>query len=1589
MELAAIQIQSAYRGHRARREIASAEMETNTSDLTTNPDEVQGESDQLDSTNELLEEETVSEKEPNVTEEESTNQQTEEEQSLDVVEETNASDETKAEELNEETSDPTVLEEVPVQDAEGQMDTAKDENVENATDEPIGLTDNGESELVDSFEKIEDIVERDNNEINSPREDMAENVPPEEIAPNQEDNQDGDGDGDGELSLEDEPKNNDSCVVDEVGQENEYIADSNIYEDGNSLATENDTLTNEDEKEDVIETSENEIVTDDIKEVALEEGVIESESAEHNEEESEMALGTEEGVNQEEEIKLENEEPIAAQENEVANEIDDSGASTQLAEEQVIIENDDANPLVEEKDTEEDVALAQDSSDQTEGQEDPNNLVEANEGENENEEGSILQEKELVQISDSQEVEGLDPSANAENETVEENTEDNENDQATSTTLLEDEAVEFITSDDAALNEEETDGIDNSNPSEDMEGLQVEISEEVNTENDKEGNIDPEIEESILKATEVTEDESIPAEESQTSPSMNDVVDESVSNIEQPLESATMDLKQTDENINLDFDEILEEGDQEISNDDEEEIWRKLQKDIQLEEEEQKNLAAIRIQSSYRGYKTRKDLNRELDEDKNGDEGNQDDEGNQENDVEGDSSEEKVVENGNDGGITEALAGLTEAIASVALIMTDTTNQPNVTLLSADNKDDLLLTAEAVNEIQDDEDGGNLAQELLATANPNEVNDVKEEPLSNGESIDDVQLIKSYVIKTGMSEDRYHPLESTIDENCPEEEANSESPKPTDAAASNKEDDDINVVPDPEGVFELYVKSDETINDGLLDSSWVEQPHQENMSTISHLVEGSKEENEAAIKIQAGYRGHLERRRYENAKRVDIEQKSNDEEELDESSQATNQNLDFLEQENSAATKIQAGYRGNRDRRRAKDLKNNRVDDQLNFSEDQFNLDESVQKEDFNSTELENEAATKIQAGYRGHRDRKRVNDLKDQHNENKSYIRSDKVDMADGECDKSVDETTLECQNAAATKIQAGYRGNRDRKRINDLKNSNNEGTGLVEELSEYHLEETEQMTNRLLTPLDERENSAATKIQAGYRGHRDRKRIKGLKDHHNECEASKEEFELDESDETIDEQERKNAAATKIQAGYRGHRDRKRINELKDHQNECEASKEEFELDESDETVDEQERKNAAATKIQAGYRGHRDRKRINELKDHHNECDTNKEELLEKEKQFDMDESFETFDEQERENAAATKIQAGYRGNRDRKKTKELKDSHFVNEPVIKTEAELTVEEYSEQERENAAATKIQAGYRGHRDRKRVNDLRDHQNECEISKEEIEFSESDETVDEQERKNAVATKIQAGYRGHRDRKRINELKDHHNECEEEFELNEPGEPVDEQELENAATIIQAGYRGHRDRKRVKELKDLDSGNIANTRETELVEVHSFQLGIQGSEENTDEAERENAAATKIQAGYRGHLDRKRISGVKDMDNGNKSTKIDKAKLTKDSLLSSFEETDAFERENAAATKIQAGYRGHRDRKRIHDLKDQFPEHESLDIDNALYEEQDKVQQDIENKAATAIQSGYRGYRTRKNMKTDTLPNISGMKM
>lgn len=76
-----------------------------------------------------------------------------------------------------------------------------------------------------------------------------------------------------------------------------------------------------------------------------------------------------------------------------------------------------------------------------------------------------------------------------------------------------------------------------------------------------------------------------------------------------------------------------------------------------------------------------------------------------------------------------------------------------------------------------------------------------------------------------------------------------------------------------------------------------------------------------------------------------------------------------------------------------------------------------------------------------------------------------------------------------------------------------------------------------------------AATKIQAGFRGHKARKEVVQKKQ------------EIKESHE----------AATKIQAGFKGHKARKEVNAKKKQLNE----------------------ENEAATKIQAGFRGHKARK------------------------------------------------------------------------------------------------------------------------------------------------------------------------------------------------------------------------------------------------------------------------------------------------------------------------------------------------------------------------------------------------------------
>ncbi|XP_052085820.1 doublecortin domain-containing protein 2-like isoform X1 [Mytilus californianus] len=283
-------------------------------------------------------------------------------------------------------------------------------------------------------------------------------------------------------------------------------------------------------------------------------------------------------------------------------------------------------------------------------------------------------------------------------------------------------------------------------------------------------------------------------------------------------------------------------------------------------------------------------------------------------------------------------------------------------------------------------------------------------------------------------------------------------------------------------------------------------------------------------------------------------------------------------EEHQAATKIQANYRGHQARKEVNDLKTKKETDEKKKKEDEQRAKQAKE---------ENQAATKIQAGFRGHQARKEINQK------------------------KQVRDVKNSKEDAAAIKIQSSYRGHKARKEIADKK-----------------VKRTEKNTE---------EEAAATKIQAGFRGHKARQEINQKKQ---------------QREETKNEEEK---AATKIQAGFRGNQARKEVDQKK-----------------KEKAQNEEEEK--AATKIQAGFRGHQARKEVKKKKT----------------KRLDG------------KTEAITAIQAAARGFLVRRRIEKRENTRQL----------LTLRSVAQEEvmdilglihERDKAATTIQSRYRGYRDRK----------------------------------------------------------------------------------------------------------------------------------------------------------------------------------------------------------------------------------------------------------------------------------------------
>uniref|UniRef100_A0A8C7Y737 non-specific serine/threonine protein kinase n=1 Tax=Oryzias sinensis TaxID=183150 RepID=A0A8C7Y737_9TELE len=142
------------------------------------------------------------------------------------------------------------------------------------------------------------------------------------------------------------------------------------------------------------------------------------------------------------------------------------------------------------------------------------------------------------------------------------------------------------------------------------------------------------------------------------------------------------------------------------------------------------------------------------------------------------------------------------------------------------------------------------------------------------------------------------------------------------------------------------------------------------------------------------------------------------------------------------------------------------------------------------------------------------------------------------------------------------------------------------------------------------------------------------------------------------------------------------------------------------------------------------------------------------------------------------------------------------------------------------------------------------------------------NDEEPDQDEAKAAVV--LQSNFRGHKERKRLQEegripKKQKESSAEEEAGEENVENPADPDE-EKAATVLQSNFRGHRDRKRLKADKEKKVKEDAAIPEEE-VDVSDVEIERRDEEELEKERQEEEQAAVKIQSNFRGYKDRKNL--------------------------------------------------------------------------------------------------------------------------
>lgn len=238
--------------------------------------------------------------------------------------------------------------------------------------------------------------------------------------------------------------------------------------------------------------------------------------------------------------------------------------------------------------------------------------------------------------------------------------------------------------------------------------------------------------------------------------------------------------------------------------------------------------------------------------------------------------------------------------------------------------------------------------------------------------------------------------------------------------------------------------------------------------------------------------------------------------------------------------------------------------------------------------------------------------------------------------------------------------------------------------------------------------------------------------------------------------------------------------------------------------------------------------------------------------------------------------------------------------------------------------------------------------------------------------------------------------------------------GEEVDLEQETKAATVIQSNFRGHKERKKLKEegkIPQRGKGDITTQQDRPPSPGPAESPAEKVPED--DDQEEETKAAVVIQSNFRGHKERKRLQEEGKIPNKEKVVKQEhqarnqalepepqpepgpepELKLEPEDELEQEQEPepepglpseDPDMDEEKAATVLQSNFRGHKERKRLKEEKEikkqpdkdmeEIPEDTDVPLDSTEPLQDDSMD---EEKAAVKIQSNFRGYKDRKNLK------------